>query len=366
MNLLGVSDILYISYFLAIVFVLNTQYTRILQFYFQGLIQQNPFFRYQVIKKLGQGGFGITYLAEDRENNDNLVVIKKFFPQQCEPYIKEIGLRLFRNEIKAQKNLGHFPKIPTFLDSYENCDGFFLVQEFIDGHTLDQEISLGVQLDQNYVSQLIFELLEILVFIHEKNIVHRDIKPSNIMRRKIDQKLVLIDFGAIKIIDMTLKTGIVSEAIGTSGYMPIEQALGKPKFSSDIYSLGIVGIEALTGQRIYELSENSKVGKLEWEKYCNVTKEFSNFINKMTFSDYNLRYQTAYQALRDLKAINSNSKLIKLGNKLSKLIEYKLSFNKTISLLLIVILCSIILRQNIDITNILEKKIQIDKIQLFD
>ncbi|MDD1428760.1 serine/threonine protein kinase [Dolichospermum sp. ST_sed9] len=155
-------------------------------------------------------------------------------------------IRLFEQEAQILYQLGqNYDQIPKLSGYFQEDQDFYLIQEFIDGYDLSQEISPGKKLSENDVIQLLRDVLEILVYVHENKVIHRDIKPANIMRRK-DGKLVLIDFGVVKQINTTIaiKSGSTSRTsgFGTVGYMPIEQAIGKPKFSSDIYAVGMIAI----------------------------------------------------------------------------------------------------------------------------
>lgn len=152
---------------------------------------------------------------------------------------------------------------------------------------------------ENQVISLLIEVLEILVFVHGQGVIHRDIKPANLMRRHPDGKIVLIDFGAVKEITTQMVNSqgqrISTVAIGTPGYMPIEQFHGNTQFNSDIYALGMVGIQALTGLLADDLSRlqspnNPSTGELVWHHRAQVSPELANIIDKMVRFDYRQRY----------------------------------------------------------------------------
>jgi eukaryotic-like serine/threonine-protein kinase len=180
-----------------------------------------------------------------------------------------------------------------------------LIQEFIDGYDLTQEISPGKKLIEGDVIQLLQDVLEILVYVHENKFIHRDIKPANIMRRK-DGKLVLIDFGIVKQINTTiaLKSGFTTRTIGigTAGYMPLEQAMGKPKFSSDIYALGMTAIQALIDLSPRLLPEDDD-GEIIWIDQVEISDKLNQFINKMVRCDWKQRYRNAKEALEELNQV---------------------------------------------------------------
>ncbi|MBD1940798.1 serine/threonine protein kinase, partial [Coleofasciculus sp. FACHB-712] len=208
--------------------------------------------RYQIIKHLGGGGFGQTYLAEDQQLPGNpQCVVKQLKPKANDSLTLEVARRLFDREVQVLYRLGNHNQIPQLLAHFEEEQEFYLVQEFIEGHELKQELPVGKQLREDFVIVLLQDLLEVLAFVHQQDVIHRDIKPSNLIRRKQDGKLVLIDFGAVKEVgtETVSSSGetTLTVVIGSPGYMANEQLSGKPRFSSDIYAVGMLGIQALTG-----------------------------------------------------------------------------------------------------------------------
>jgi serine/threonine-protein kinase len=261
--------------------------------------------RYRIIKQLGAGGFGETYFAEDLDipvTPKPVCVVKKLHPEEIDQYT----IRLFEQEAQILYQLGqNHNQIPKLYAYFQEGQDFYLVQEFIDGYDLTQEISPGKKLSENDVIQLLRDVLEILVYVHENKVIHRDIKPANIMRRK-DGKLVLIDFGIVKQINTTIamKSGSTSRtiSIGTGGYMPIEQAIGKPKYSSDIYALGMTAIQALIDLSPRLLAEDDD-GEVLWIDQVEISDKLENFINKMVCYDWRQRYRNAKEALDELNQI---------------------------------------------------------------
>ena len=146
--------------------------------------------------------------------------------------------------------MGTNNQIPQLLAYFEESEEFYLVQEYIIGHDLSQQLPTGKPINETTVIEILRDLLQILAFVHQNGVIHRDIKPSNIIRRDSDGKLVLIDFGAVKEVTTQLLDNQEQNAftigIGTKGYAPSEQCFGRPQYSSDIYALGMVGIKALT------------------------------------------------------------------------------------------------------------------------
>ncbi|MBW4626070.1 MAG: protein kinase [Brasilonema octagenarum HA4186-MV1] len=258
--------------------------------------------RYRIIRQLGRGGFGQTYLAEDIDRLTTTCVVKQLNIPYSEPTVNQIARRLFETEARVLKQLGKHDQITQLLAYFEENQEFYLIQEFIDGEDLSREITLGKQMSESYVISLLQEVLEILEFVHQRGVIHRDIKPSNLIRRKQDSKLVLIDFGAVKqISNQTFSSQGQSIAIGTPGYIPPEQANGKPQFSSDIYELGILCIQALTGVHPRELSRDPNTAEISWHSQANVSPELARILDKMVRYDFSQRYQSATEVLQDLQ-----------------------------------------------------------------
>lgn len=270
--------------------------------------------RYQIISHLGGGGFGETFVACDTHlPGSPQCVVKKLKPQANDPDTLQTARRLFDTEAQVLYQLGTHDRIPQLLAYFEENQEFYLVQEFIEGHDLSQEIIPGKPLSQDQVICLLQEILHILEFVHQQKVIHRDINPRNIIRRKLDDKLVLIDFGAVKQITTQViipngKTKF-TVAIGTPGYISSEQAQGNPKFSSDIYALGILGIQALTGLSPEQLDLDTETSEIIWQ-HTSVSEDFAKILDKMVRYDFRERYSSAgivLQALHDLNKSQSQT-----------------------------------------------------------
>jgi serine/threonine protein kinase len=189
--------------------------------------------RYKIIKDLRRGAFGKTYLAEDKLAADNpLCVVKKLQPSTHSHSILEEARNRFELEAIALEKLGIHNRIPRLLDRFEENEEFYLVQEFIDGQDLTQEIKEGKRLNEAQTITLLHDALEVLEYIHEHGVIHRDIKPSNLIRRKSDHKIVIVDFGAVKEIETLVLSSEgrpSGSVVGTPGYMPIEHLGGRPR-----------------------------------------------------------------------------------------------------------------------------------------
>lgn len=262
--------------------------------------------RYKILQPLGSGGFGDTYLAQDLKYSEpTWRVVKHLQPKNSTPNVLEVAKKLFDREASFLYRLGQCDRIPTLYAHFEEDKEFYLVQEFIKGHDLTQEMILGQPWSEEKTLQLLQELLEILALVHRENAIHRDIKPSNIMRRKGDGKLILIDFGAVKeinslTVDSSGQTSM-TVGIGSPGYMPNEQSNGKPKLASDIYAVGAIGIQALTAYKPDRLEENPQTGELIWRHLAPQTSDrLISILSKMVSSHFRDRYQNASEALKAL------------------------------------------------------------------
>ncbi|MBW4630681.1 MAG: WG repeat-containing protein [Iphinoe sp. HA4291-MV1] len=271
----------------------------------QGTILRN---RYEIVAHLGSGGFADTYLARDRDlPNHPHCVVKHLKPTSLDPAILPISRRLFETEAQVLYLLGQHDKIPKLFAHFEENREFYLVQEFVDGYDLGKELTPGKRFSENEVVQLLQGILEVLVIVHQRNIIHRDIKPQNLIRRRIDGKIVLIDFGAVKEIGtLAMNTqGVVRStiAIGTPGYMPNEQANRDPRLCSDVYATGMVAIQALTGLLPQQFLQDPTTGELIWSRYVQVNKKLEEVLNKMVRYHFSQRYQSASEALQAVNAL---------------------------------------------------------------
>ncbi|MEM9163082.1 MAG: serine/threonine-protein kinase [Cyanobacteria bacterium P01_F01_bin.4] len=266
--------------------------------------------RYKIVSQLGSGGFSRTYLVEDLHLPGNpQCVIKQLKPQATEADSLEMARRLFDTEANALYELGNHPQIPALLAHFEESQEFYLAQEFVEGVQLSHQIVLGKPWSEAKTVFLLREILEVLSFVHEQQAIHRDVKPSNLIRRLKDGKIVLIDFGAVKQMGnhpVELEPGVtnLTIAIGTQGYMPNEQLAGKPRFSSDVYAVGMIGIRALTGVHPKKLDEDPRTSEIDWHKHAPwVSAGLKEILDRMVRYDFRDRYPTATEALAALQSL---------------------------------------------------------------
>ena len=288
--------------------------------------------RYYIVAKLGGGGFSQTYIAKDKDlPNEPQCVVKQFKPQCTDPSKLQTARRLFATEATVLQKLGKHDQIPQLLAYIEQDGDFYLVEELIEGNNLSQELREGQQLSEAHVIALLQDILQVLKFIHQHNVIHRDLKPSNLIVRQSDRKIVLIDFGAVKEIANISSIADDGEnqsftvAIGTPGYMPSEQSYGRPNFSSDIYAAGAIAIQALTGIKPLLLSRDYN-DEFVWGQQGKVSDRLKNILNKMVRYHSKQRYQSATEVLEDL------NKLANLTSSLSQT-QHNIKKKRTINLL---------------------------------
>ena len=259
--------------------------------------------RYQIIDNLAEGGFGQTYLAQDHQlPGKPKCVVKRL--KTLSPEVLSTARRLFDREAKCLQTLGKHNQIPQLFAYFEENEEFYLVEEYIEGHPLSEELIHSRAWSEAEVIGLLHELLPILKLVHSQGVIHRDIKPSNLIRRVGDGKLVLIDFGSVKQVSYG-NTQIPDDyprtvAISTTGYTPTEQIQGQPRFNSDIYALGITTIQALTGKNPHQWQWNSATGEIIWQSGVQVSDQLAAILNKMIRPNFNQRYQSVDEVLGDL------------------------------------------------------------------
>ena len=265
--------------------------------------------RYQVIQVLGAGGFGETFLAEDTYMpSRRRCVIKQLKPISNDPKTYQIIQQRFEREAATLEYLGEAnDQIPQLYAYFSENGLFYLVQEWVHGQTLTNVIQSQGQLQENTVREILLSLLSVLDYVHSKGIIHRDIKPDNIIWREIDNKPVLIDFGAVK---ETIRTTInaaghptQSLVIGTPGFMPSEQAIGRPVYATDIYSLGLTAIYLLTGKYPQELETHPHTGQIIWQDYAGgVSPQLAMVLTQAIEPRTSDRFTTAAKMLYALKS----------------------------------------------------------------
>ncbi|MEO0771179.1 MAG: serine/threonine-protein kinase, partial [Cyanobacteria bacterium J06649_4] len=260
--------------------------------------------RYQVLRTLGEGGFGHAYLAEDTQMpSQRKCVIKQLKPITTSPEVYEVVKDRFQREAAILEQLGeNHPQIPRLYAYFTEDQKFYLVQEWIEGQTLE---SVSLPMAEKAVLDIVLSLLPVLDFVHTSGIIHRDLKPDNIILRADTQQPVLIDFGAVRETMSTVMNSrqnpTSSIVIGTPGFMPSEQAAGRPIPSSDLYSLGLTAIYLLTGQMPQSLPSDPQTGELIWQQAAShVSPRLVAILDKAVRSHPRDRYSSAQQMLSAL------------------------------------------------------------------
>jgi formylglycine-generating enzyme required for sulfatase activity len=266
--------------------------------------------RYQALKLIGQGGFGKTFLAIDHDKPSKpQCVIKQFFPQGQGTGGLQKAAELFAEEAKRLDELGKHPQIPELLAYFIHEDQRqYLVQEYIAGQNLEQELKSQGNFNQDKIRTLLLDLLPVLDFIHQRQVIHRDIKPENIIRRAQDNKLVLVDFGAAKAVT-PVNRSVTGTMIGSAEYVAPEQMNGKAVNASDLYSLGVTCLYLLTGISPFDLFD---VGEHEWvwRDYLvnnSISKDLGNILDKLVIFGTKKRYQSVEEVLKDLSPKSTTS-----------------------------------------------------------
>jgi serine/threonine protein kinase len=271
--------------------------------------------KYYLVDVLGENN-QITYLGSFLPHEPNTSPLAQAGIDVVTVVIKELSVsnlenwknkELFEREVSVLNSLNH-SQIPKLIESFESKNSsaeIYLVMEYIEGINLKEEIS-KTRYNENEALLLIEELLEILDYLHSFSppIVHRDIKPSNIIRRKVDNKLVLIDFGAVT---ETLKVEGGSTVVGTYGYMAPEQFMGQASIQSDYYSLGAIIIKLLTKQELHEIIDISDLGFID---KINVSQAMKVLLKKLLSLDLDKRVKSIDEingliiAYRERKLVN--------------------------------------------------------------
>lgn len=264
--------------------------------------------RYRVIKLLGQGGFGRTYLVEDLGRFNEHCALKEFVPQQGADHFSTKASELFQREAAILYQIQH-PQIPNFRATFEQDQRLFLIQDYVDGVTyrelLNQRQSQGMAFSESEVRQFLQQMLPVLAHIHAKGIIHRDISPDNIMQRRQDHLPVLIDFGVVKEVVTRLQmpeTATQATTVGKLGYAPSEQMQsGRAYPSSDLYSLAVSAVVLLTGREPQELFDDINLN-WRWQQYVTVSPGLAQVLDRAMSYRPGDRYQSVSEMAQALGA----------------------------------------------------------------
>ena len=262
--------------------------------------------RYELLRILGRGGFGITFLAKDAYlPGAPLCVIKQLFPNVNNAAAMERARQRFEQEAKTLSKLGSHANVPTLLNYFERDNEFYLVQEYVRGATLSAEVKQFGKFSEEDVKKFLRAFLPILHYVHTNHVIHRDIKPPNLIRCQDDGRLVLIDFGAVK--DRMINAAVnphrsaLTQFVGTIGFAPPEQTASLPVYSSDIFALGMTCLYLLSGKPPLDFDYNLKTREIHWQEHITVSAHLGGILSKMIKLSARDRYQSAQDVMRAME-----------------------------------------------------------------
>jgi serine/threonine protein kinase, bacterial len=278
--------------------------------------------RYCIERSLSRGGFGTTYIATDthvarnphHHEKDKCVVKQIHLPSDVPTPV--LGSQfLFQTESEVLQALGNHPQIPQLYETFEENGGFYIIQEFIDGQPLSSELLFSHNLfSEQQVIKLLQEVLEILHFIHCRGVIHQDLKPDHLIRRQRDQRFVLIDFNSAKHVrtKMQMRFGVPTPTlpIATPGYCSSEQVQGNPLPSSDIYALGLIAIQAVTGLSPEYISNHLETLEKNWRHKANISDPLAYVLERMVRYRPKDRYRSAHEVESALQQIQAGQFVI--------------------------------------------------------
>ena len=258
---------------------------------------------YQIVKVLGIGKSGTTYLAKDLDTIDSpLYVVKRIEYIASTTGAPSLNEKLFETQGSIAYQLGQHPQIPTLITKFEVDGNRYLVREYIEGELLSAELTPGAIWSQTQAFDFLVDLMEILKFIHGFKYIHLDINPHNIIRHHDNSKFYLIGYSCLKDLGSTWQNLPANDArnLNEPSYVPYEQEQNIPKLTSDIYAVGAIAIQALTGR--YPLEKDSYSYELKWRDEVKIDLKLVEIINRMVRPDYRNRYQSADEVLQALQA----------------------------------------------------------------
>jgi serine/threonine-protein kinase len=267
--------------------------------------------RYRIVRELGHGGFGRTYLAEDKNRFSESCVLKEFAPQVQGVNELRKAQELFEREAGMLYKLQH-PQVPRFRELIRVRNGsresLFLVQDYVEGATYYQLFKSRKRFGEAEVIQLLFQLLPVLEYVHSQGVVHRDISPDNLILRSSDGLPVLIDFGAVKQVAANALSQYTQQPAGTSvgkdGYAPDEQMRqGKAFPCSDLYALAVTVLVLLSGKEPKDLYDSVNAS-WRWRKEVSVSSQLGAVLDRMLSYRPRDRYQSAREVMQALPAGN--------------------------------------------------------------
>jgi serine/threonine protein kinase len=270
--------------------------------------------RYLIQSRLGQGGFGITFLARNIYlPGQPLCVIKKLAPKFSNPELITNTHQQFELEALSLCRLSSHAQIPSLIDYFKIGTDLYLVEEYIPGTVLTSCVSTKCKFTESEVENFLNQMLRLLEYIHSHHLIHRDIKPQNIILCQTDLRFVLVDFGAVKNIypatTIQKQTRSSSQSVGTPGFAPPEQLADRAVYASDIYALGMTCVYLLTGKEPSQFRTDPHTCELIWSNTVEISIDLREIISKMMQISLADRYQSATQVLTALENREIRAKL---------------------------------------------------------
>ncbi|MEL6552939.1 MAG: serine/threonine-protein kinase [Cyanobacteria bacterium J06621_11] len=278
----------------------------------QATATAKPLFRnrFKIVRRLGGGGFSTAYLAEETIENYASPCVIKHLRYKRKPSTavtntnvsiqKERSQRRFQKEARIMARIGRHDQLPCLLDHFIDNEQFYLVQEYIPGPTLQQLLHQNGPFNEAQIKTFLQDIIPIIRYVHRHNLLHLDIKPANIIRRERDQKLVLIDFGAVRRYASQDAEHKPEPGTGTVGFAASEQFAGMPTPASDIYGLGVTCLYLLTGCNPLDLATSPKGQNLRWQESVIVSDHLNKILHKMLAPEAKQRFQSVDELERAL------------------------------------------------------------------
>ncbi|WP_009547378.1 serine/threonine-protein kinase [Crocosphaera subtropica] len=271
--------------------------------------------RFRILRQLGQGKLGRTYLAQDPHRFNDFCILQEFAPDVCDTSALKKTEELFQRKAQILYTLDH-PQIPRFRELFSCQQGekmtLFLVQDYVKGLTyrqqLQERLKAGKLFTETEVRQFLLEVLPVLHYLHEKGIIHRDLTPDNIIARQENNLPVLIDFGSVKQLSTIANTYFKQPEllttkliqVGQPGYAPQEQIeKGIVTANSDLYGLAATACVLMTGKEPLELQDKQS---LSWSFPANllISSHLSRVLLKMLAKNPSDRYTSAQEVIKVL------------------------------------------------------------------
>lgn len=259
--------------------------------------------RYQSVQLLSQNGFSRTHLVKDRATSENeYCVMKQMRVGERPVALQGIAESIFHQEVRVLQALQGDDRFPALLQTQETGEDLTLIHSWIPGTTLHEEFAGAKLWTQSEVVEFLTQALQVLAVLHSCGFIHGDLKPAHWIRKFPDNQLCLIDFGAARKLDTVEGIApLYSEfSLGTLGYMAPEQAQGRPRWSSDLYGLGMIALQGVTGQDPSHLHQNQQ-GEWQWQSPIGLPAALVDILTRLVRYRWQDRYATVSEVLADLK-----------------------------------------------------------------